>query len=76
MVTIPAKSRPEWSQIVTGRLAYTFKNYVLQMRTHQMQKDIADKKINAQQAVDALYDLCSKYALAVQPDMKEIFKQW
>lgn len=76
MATIPAKSRPEWLKIVTGHIAYTFQNYVLQLRTHQMQKDITDGKINAQQAVDTLYDLCSKYALAVQPDMKAIFKQW
>jgi len=74
--TIPPKDRPEWSKIVSGELKYNYKNYVLQVRTYQLQKDISLGKISQKEAIDALYDLCSKYALAVQPDFKQIFINW
>lgn len=75
-VTIPPKSRPEWAKVITGELNHEFKNYVLQMKIYQMRKDIAAGKIQTETAVDTLYNLCTKYALAVQPDCKTIFKTW
>jgi len=75
-VSIPPKERPEWAKLVTGELHHEFSNYVLQMKIYQMRKDIAANKINLDTAVDTLYNLCAKYALAVQPDCKTIFKSW
>lgn len=74
--TIPPKSRPEWRNIVQGRTDQQFKNYVLQMRVNQAINDIENGDISVSQAVDAIYELCSKYALAVQVDLKKIFKTW
>ncbi len=74
--TIPPKSRPEWAKLITGEIEHEFKNYVLQMKIYQMRKDIAAGKTNTENAVEALYDLCVKYALAVQPDCQTIFKSW
>ena len=75
-LTIPPKSRMEWNQMVTGVVRHSYTNYVLQMKVHQASKDVAANKITASAAVDALYDICSKYALAVQVDLKAIFKNW
>lgn len=73
---IPPKNRPEWRKIIIGEIEYKYKNYVLQTKIHQMRKDIKAEILTIEQAVDDLYDLCSKYALAVQTDFKEIFKTW
>lgn len=75
-ITIPPKNRVEWRKLLTGQISYEYKNYVLQTKTYQMRKDIEAGKISIQQAVDNLYLLCSKYALAVQFDFKQIFKSW
>lgn len=74
--TVPPISRPEWRQMVTGEIRHNYKNYVLQARTFQMQKDIASGKMTYQQAVEELFALCSKYALAVHEDFVVIFKNW
>lgn len=73
---IPDKSRPEWEKITTGEIEHNYKNFVFQTKIHQMRKDIRDGKISIDQAVDELYQLCSKYAVAVQSDLKKIFKTW
>jgi hypothetical protein len=62
--------------IITGQIKQQYKNYVLQIKTYQMQKDVKDGKITKEQAIEDLYALCKKYALAVQNDCKQIFKTW
>lgn len=74
--SIPSKDRTEWRQILNGEIQHQFSNYVLQLQFHQAQKDIKKKKINLEDAVNNLYDLCAKYTLAVQIDLKQIFKSW
>lgn len=75
-VTIPPKSRPEWRKLITGEISHEFKNYVLQLRIYQMRKDIQRGKVSIESSIDELYELSSKYSLAVQADFKEIFKTW
>ncbi len=75
-VTLPPKSRIEWTQLINGEIDHKFKNYVLQIRIYQMRKDIAMGRLTLQTAVDQLYEICCKYSLAVQTDCKEIFKTW
>lgn len=75
-VTIPPKSRPEWGKLITGEISHEFKNYVLQLRIYQMRKDIQRGKVSIESSIDELYELSSKYSLAVQADFKEIFKTW
>lgn len=75
-VTIPSKNRPEWKQMIVGELNHQYRNYVLQTKIHQMRKDMKAGTLTIEQAVDDLYSLCSKYALAVQTDFKVIFKTW
>ncbi len=74
--SVPPKNRPEWRKLVRGEIVHKFRNYILQINIYQSQKDIADNKITEGQAIDSLYELCSKYVLAVQLDLKEIFKTW
>ncbi len=76
LFTVPAKSRPEWRQLVRGELSHAFKNYTLQMKVHQCSQAIKDGKMTEQKAIDDLHDLCEKYALAVREDFKSIFKIW
>lgn len=76
MITIPPKDRAEWRKIITGEIEHEYKNYVLQAKIHQMRKDLSYKKITINHATDELYELCLKYALAVQLDCKQIFKNW
>ncbi len=75
-ISIPPKNRSEWSQLVTGQIIYKFKNYVLQRKTAEYASKITNGQMTVGQAVDEFYDLCNKYALAVQIDFKEIFKTW
>lgn len=75
-ITIPDKSRAEWRKIITGEIEHTYTNYVLQTKTHQMRKDVKANKMTVDKAIDDLYNLCLKYALAVQTDFKKIFKTW
>ena len=74
--TVPDKNRPEWQQILTGEIEHDYKNYVLQTRIHQLRKDINYRTKTLDEAVTELYNLCAKYALAVQSDFKQIFKTW
>jgi len=75
-VTIPPKTRVEWSKLISGEIDHKFKNYVLQIRIYQMRKDISMGRLTLETAVTQLYELCCKYSLAVQEDCKDIFKQW
>ena len=75
-VTIPPKSRAEWSRLISGEIDHKFKNYVLQIRIYQMRKDISMGRLTLEAAVTQLYELCCKYTLAVQADCKDIFKTW
>lgn len=74
--TIPPKDRDEWKQIVTGGLEHRYNNFVLQMKVHQANKDVASGNVSADEAVESLYEICIKYTLAVQNDLKTIFKTW
>ncbi len=76
MVRIPEKSREEWKMMVKAEVVHTYKNFVLQLQLHQIQKDVKTNKTTVLQAVDIIYNLCLKYALAVQEDLKVIFKNW
>jgi hypothetical protein len=75
-LTIPPKDRIEWKQIVTGALKHNYQNYVLQMKVHQACKDVASQKVTVNEAIDSLYGISLKYALAVQTDFTTIFKTW
>lgn len=75
-VTIPDKARPEWKQMISGEIKFQYRNFVLQMQITQMNKAIKLKKMTYEEAIDKLYALCEKYALAVQSDFKQIFKTW
>lgn len=74
--TIPPKSRPEWKKLVNGGIDYKFRNFVLQLKFYQLQKDVKAGKITDSAAVYDLYMLCCKYSLAVHGDMVNIFKEW
>ncbi len=75
-LTIPDKNRPEWKQMISGKEKFQYTNYVLQAQITQMQNLIKEGKLTQNAAIDRLYELCSKYALAVQNDLKQIFKSW
>ncbi len=75
-ITIPPKYRKEWMELVTTQIDHKFKNFVLQMKSEQYRKSIAAGKMTHRQAIDELYDLCEKYAVAVQNDFRIIFKEW
>ena len=76
VITIPAKNRAEWKQIIIGEIEHSYKNYVLQTKIHQLRKDVNTKRVTVDDAINELYELCSKYSLAVQTDFKQIFKTW
>jgi len=75
-VNLPPKNRVEWSKLISGEIDHKFKNYVLQIKIYQMRKDIQMGRLTLSVAVDQLYELCTKYSLAVQADCKEIFRTW
>lgn len=75
-VTIPDKERPEWRKMIDGEIEIKYRNFILQMQLTQMNKAIKLEQITYAQAIDKLYILCDKYALAVQSDLKQVFKTW
>lgn len=75
-LSIPPKQREEWRKMITGEITHKYSNFALQMSLSQVKKDLAEKKIEMNAAVDKIYDLCAKYALACQIDFKQIFKTW
>jgi len=73
---LPNVQRVEWKQLITGELEHEFRNYVLQVQLHQTKKDVRNGTVSVEQAVQNLYNLCSRFPLAVQTDFKQIFKAW
>jgi len=74
--TIPPRDREEWKMIVTGEIDHYFKNFVLQMKSTEYKRKIENGDLTLEEAMDDLYQLCEKYAIAVQNDFKIIFKEW
>ncbi|MGD1845103.1 MAG: hypothetical protein ACFB10_06885 [Salibacteraceae bacterium] len=74
--SIPPKERKEWAELVNGNINHQFQNFVLQMKTAEFSRKISNGQISTEAAVDELYELCRKYAVAVQSDFKTIFKEW
>lgn len=74
--SIPPIDRVEWKDLVTSKIDHQFQNFVLQMKTDQFNRQIQDGNISIQDAVNGLHQLCSKYVVAVQGDIKKIFKDW
>ena len=74
--TIPPKDRAEWELIVTGKIEYKFRNFVLQMKSADYKRLIDENTMSVEEAIDDLYKLCEKYTIAVQVDFKAIFKEW
>lgn len=72
-VTLPDKSLPQWRQMVLGEISHKFENFVLSMRLHKAQKDLAAGKISLEEAVDIIYRLCQQHPLAVKRDLEKIF---
>lgn len=75
-LTIPGRGRLEWRQMISGEIQVEYQNFVLQMQVTQMQKSVKKRKLSQQEALDKLYSLCDKYKLAVQSDLRQIFKTW
>ncbi len=74
--TVPSIQRKEWLEMIQGEITHSFSNYVLQIQIHQLRKDIRKGIITEVQAVEKLHALCDKFSLAVQTDLKAIFKTW
>ena len=46
------------------------------MKSNEYQRKIDRGVLTVEDATEDLYQLCEKYAIAVQNDFKEIFKEW
>jgi len=73
MENIPPKDRPEWKSLLNPDNNIELNNFVLQMKITQAKKDIKKGKKTIENAVDEIYSLCLKYALAVKQDMDMVF---
>lgn len=75
-VKVPSKDRVEWKLLVTSKLKHRFQNYVLQLKIAEFRVRLKNGKIDVQQAIEELHQLCTKYAIAMQYDFELIFKRW
>jgi len=75
MENIPSKDRPEWKNLLNPNSNIELNNFVLQMKITQAKKDIKKGKKTIDSAVDEIYSLCQKYALAVKQDMEMVFNK-
>jgi len=73
MENIPSKDRPEWKNLLNPNSNIELNNFVLQMKITQAKKDIKKGKKTIDSAIDEIYNLCQKYALAVKQDMEMVF---
>jgi len=74
--SVPPIDRAEWKLMISGEIKFEFESYTLQVQLSKLQKKINTKEITMQDAVLQVYNLCSKYAMAAQADIKKIFKTW
>lgn len=70
---IPDKNNQEWYDLVTGNRTWKLKNFVLQMKVNQSIKSIKENRATPKEMINQIYDLCSKYEVAVKSDMTTIF---
>lgn len=75
-IKIPDINRPEWGDIILGNIECEYANYVLQTNIHQLKREVKQNKKTLDLAVGELFELCSKYAVPVQSDLKKIFISW
>jgi len=73
MENIPSKDRPEWKNLLSAESNIELNNFVLQMKITQAKKDIKKGKKSIDKAIDEIYSLCLKYALAVKQDINMVF---
>ncbi len=74
MRKIPDVTRQEWRDLLTGKIDVKLDNFVLQMQVDQTRRAIKNSKITLEEGVKKIHALCEKYPLAVQSDIKKIFK--
>ena len=74
MYQVPPKNDPQWRALIKGELNIEFKNFILQLRVTQAQKDVQKDNMEIDQAIEEIHELCEKYLIVVQDDLKSIFK--
>ncbi len=73
---IPPKERKEWGEMIRGEINFYFKNFVLQMKVNRAEESLKAGERTEEELINDLHQLCEKYSIAVQSDMKKIFKEW
>jgi len=75
MKTIPSKDRKEWRLLLTGDLNVSLKNFFFQMKVTQAKNQVMSGKIDIDEAVDEIYQLCHKFRKAkfMDEDLNKIF---
>jgi hypothetical protein len=75
-IKMPPREREEWTKMVMGDIPHQYRNFALQMKLSQARKEVLSGHVKLDKAVDQIYELCAKYAVAVQNDLLQIFKTW
>ncbi len=75
MKTIPSKDRKEWRLLLTGDLNVPLKNFFFQMKVTQAKNQILSGKVELEEAVEEIYELCQKFRQAkyMEEDLDRIF---
>lgn len=76
-MSLPAKSRKEWQDIVTGKKTYTLKFLAAKILLGRLTRSAGEDSSpgNVQKCVDQLYEVFAKneHIPTVQEDLKTIF---
>lgn len=70
---IPDKTRQEWRDLIKGQLNYKCSSYSLQMKINSLQRSHKMGLIKMDDAVDDLYQLCTKFEKIYTDDLNQIF---
>lgn len=75
-LTIPPKSRGEWMQLIRGERQHSFQNLSLQIKLNVGRFELEAGRLSEEELLDEMYELCEKFSVASQKDLRLIFKHW
>lgn len=71
---IPKKERPEWADLIKGKINPELSSFSLKMKISALRQNYKHGDMSVDDAIDDLYELCSKYEKIYADDFTIIFE--
>jgi len=70
---IPEITRPEWKDLITGKIKPHISSFSLQMKLSTLLKSYSHKLVSLDEAVKDLHEMCERYEKIYKADIDKIF---